>query len=126
MVRAAPLILAVFLVFGAQSAHAESDAFTKFNQAFQILNQRIEEAYGVRLMEKAVDMRDGIVGVHVTSAWMGGSREGQEDNARTLFDLLRAADEGGLPVMIMMLDPGGSQFLSIGDMTGQPLVSWYE
>lgn len=126
MLRVAALIVVALLFSGAPLAYAENAAFKQFELSLQIHGEQLEKVYGVPLLDRAVDLRDGKVGIHVTSAWQCASRDEQEANALDLFALWRAAEADRHSVMITIIGPDGEKILSVEDATGQPIVGWRE
>jgi hypothetical protein len=126
MIRILSTAIAAILLFSAAAAFAGGETFERFQQSFEMQSARMEQKYGVPVLERAVDLGGGKVAVHVTSAWKCDGRETQETNALALFDLLRAADESARPVSMAIFGPEGDSILTIGDAGGEPVVKWTE
>ena len=82
--------------------------FDQFKQAVSQLNARVRQIAGVEFFTHVENLGDGIVQLTATGAWLAAPYGDRESNLNTLYNLWDAADGSGLPIMVHIVDPGGS------------------
>ena len=89
------------------SPRTQQQRYQAFRRAFDQLNVSVESRSGTRLFTDSRYLGDGIVEIVATDTWSQGHPSDKADNLETVFQMWKAADGTGHPVMVRVVDHNG-------------------